>query len=199
VTGVDLVKTQIEIAAGRPIPFRQQDVVQRGWAIECRIYAEDPENNFLPAPGRIAVLRVPSGIGIRDDSGVYEGFEVSTYYDPILSKLVAWGGTRDEAIGRMLRALAEYVIVGPTANVAFHRWALDHPAFRRGEIDTGFIARHFTPAVLAKGASDDLPLIGAALAAVARGGTAVGTNGKSAPAAPRSRWRELARREALRD
>jgi len=199
VTGVDLVKTQIEIAAGRPIPFRQQDVVQRGWAIECRIYAEDPENNFLPAPGRIAVLRVPSGIGIRDDSGVYEGFEVSTYYDPILSKLVAWGGTRDEAIGRMLRALAEYVIVGPTTNVAFHRWALDHPAFRRGEIDTGFIARYFTPGVLAKDAGDDLPLIGAALAAVARSGTAIGTNGKSTPAAPRSRWREVGRREALRE
>src|SRR5439155_1058903 len=105
VTGVDLVKAQIEIAAGRPLPVRQQDVVQRGWAIECRIYAEDPANNFLPAPGRIAVLRVPSGIGIRDDSGVYEGFEVSTHYDPILSKLVAWGGTREEATHRMLRAL----------------------------------------------------------------------------------------------
>jgi acetyl/propionyl-CoA carboxylase alpha subunit len=98
------------------------------------------------------VLRVPSGIGIRDDSGVYEGFEVSTFYDPILSKLVAWGSTRDEAIGRMLRALREYVIVGPTANVAFHRWALAHPAFRAGEIDTGFIARHWRPGVTAEGA-----------------------------------------------
>ncbi len=199
VTGVDLVKAQIEIAAGRPLPVTQADVVQRGWAIECRIYAEDPENNFLPAPGRIAVLRVPSGIGIRDDSGVYEGFEVSTHYDPILSKLVAWGRTRDEAIGRMLRALGEYVIIGPTANVAFHRWALRHPAFRAGDIDTGFIARHFKPGVLAEGTEADLPLIGAALAAVERGGTAVATNGAGPPALPRSRWRELARREALRE
>jgi acetyl-CoA carboxylase biotin carboxylase subunit len=198
VTGVDLVKAQIEVAAGCPLRVRQEDVVQRGWAIECRIYAEDPDNNFLPAPGRIDVLRVPSGIGVRDDSGVYEGFEVSTHYDPILSKLVAWGGSRDEAIDRMLRALREYVIVGPTANVAFHRWALDHPAFRAGEIDTGFIARHFRPGVLDGGAAD-LPLIGAALAAVSRssGPTTNGTG--PAPAAPRSRWRELARREALRE
>jgi acetyl-CoA carboxylase biotin carboxylase subunit len=199
VSGVDLVKAQIEIAAGRPLPLRQQDIVQRGWAIECRIYAEDPDNNFLPAPGRIDVLRVPSGIGIRDDSGVYEGFEVSTHYDPILSKLVAWGGSRDEAIGRMLRALREYVIVGPTANVAFHRWALEHPAFRAGDIDTGFIARHFKPGAPPDGASADLPLIGAALAAVARVGGVAGTNGAAAPATPRSRWRELARREALRE
>ena len=197
VTGIDLVKAQIEIAAGRPLRFEQRDVVQRGWAIECRIYAEDPERNFLPAPGRIDVLRVPSGIGIRDDSGVYEGFEVSTHYDPILSKLVAWGSNRDEAIGRMLRALREYVIVGPTANVAFHRWALEHPAFRAGDIDTGFIARHFKPGVLPDGAAADLPLIGAALAAVSA--TPGGTNGVPAPAAPRSRWRELARREALRE
>jgi acetyl-CoA carboxylase biotin carboxylase subunit len=196
VTGVDLVKAQLEIAAGRPLPFTQKDIVQRGWAIECRIYAEDPDNNFLPAPGRIEVLRVPSGIGIRDDSGVYEGFEVSTHYDPILSKLVAWGATREEAIQRMLRALGEYVIVGPTANVAFHRWALQHPAFRAGDIDTGFIGRHFTPAALADGTTADLPIIGAALAAVHRT-AAPAANGAGA-AAPGSRWREIARREALR-
>jgi acetyl-CoA carboxylase biotin carboxylase subunit len=197
VTGVDLVKAQIEVAAGRPLAIRQQDVVQRGWAIECRIYAEDPENNFLPAPGRIDVLRVPNGIGIRDDSGVYEGFEVSTYYDPIISKLVAWGATRDEAIARMLRALHEYVVVGPTANVAFHRWALAHPAFRAGEIDTGFIARHFTKGVLAGGTDADVPLIAAGIAAVSR--TVAPAAAKAEPVGtPRSRWRELGRLEALR-
>jgi acetyl-CoA carboxylase biotin carboxylase subunit len=199
VTGVDLVRAQIEIAAGRPLGFRQEDVVQRGWAIECRIYAEDPENNFLPAPGRIDVLRVPSGIGIRDDSGVYEGFEVSTHYDPILSKLVAWGSNRDEAIGRMLRALREYVIVGPVSNVAFHRWALEQPAFRAGEIDTGFIARHFKPGALDRDTAADLPLIGATIAALTRATAADALNGSRPPAAPRSRWRELARREALRE
>ena len=199
VTGVDLVKAQIEIAAGRPLRFTQADVVQRGWAIECRVYAEDPENGFLPAPGRIAVLRVPSGIGIRDDSGVYEGFEVSTHYDPILSKLVAWGSNRDEAIDRMLRALGEYVIVGPTANIAFHRWALQHPAFRAGDIDTSFIARHFKPGALGEATEADLPLIGAALAVMARSGTVTGANGARPPGLSRSRWRELARREALRE
>jgi acetyl-CoA carboxylase biotin carboxylase subunit len=130
---------------------------------------------------------VPSGIGIRDDSGVYEGFEVSTHYDPILSKLVAWGASREEATQRMLRALREYVIVGPTANVAFHRWALEHPAFRAGDIDTGFIARHFKPELLGGGVAADLPLIGAALAAVAR--TATPANGARPAAAPTSRWR----------
>jgi acetyl-CoA carboxylase biotin carboxylase subunit len=197
VTGVDLVRAQIEVAAGRPLRFEQSDIVQRGWAIECRIYAEDPDNNFLPAPGRIEVLHVPSGIGIRDDSGVYEGFEVSTYYDPILSKLVAWGANREEAIGRMLRALREYVIVGPIANVAFHRWALEHPAFRAGEIDTGFIGRHYKPGATSSAADADLPLIGAALAAVTRGTM---QNGSAPPTAPRrSGWLDVARREALRD
>src|SRR5438874_11819647 len=197
VTGIDLVKAQIEIAAGQPLRFTQADVVQRGWAIECRVYAEDPENGFLPAPGRIAVLRVPSGIGIRDDSGVYEGFEVSTSYDPLLSKLVAWGSNRDEAIDRMLRALCEYTVVGPTTNLAFHRWALDHPAFRAGDIDTGFITRHFRPGTPPEGLAADLPLIGAALAAVARARPTL--NGVGASTAPGSRWRELARREALRE
>ncbi|HYV56609.1 MAG TPA: acetyl-CoA carboxylase biotin carboxylase subunit [Candidatus Nitrosopolaris sp.] len=197
VTGVDLVKAQIEVAAGLPLGYRQEDIVQRGWAIECRVYAEDPENHFLPAPGKIEVLRVPSGIGIRDDSGVYEGFEVSTNYDPLLSKLVAWGSNRNEAIERMLRALREYTVVGPTTNLAFHRWALEHPAFRAGEIDTGFIARHFRPGAPPDGLAADLPLIGAALAAVSR--TRQAPNGAGVAAAPGSRWRELARREALRE
>ena len=196
VTGVDLVKKQIEVAAGRPLGLRQEDVVQRGWAIECRIYAEDPENNFLPAPGRIEVLRVPSGIGIRDDSGVYEGFEVSTFYDPMISKLIAWGSNREEATQRMLRALHEYVVVGPVTNIAFHRWALEQPDFRSGDIDTGFIGRLWKPDAIGE-AGADLPVIGAALATLAR--SAVGRNG-SAPAAgsPASRWRHVARREALR-
>jgi acetyl-CoA carboxylase biotin carboxylase subunit len=194
VTGVDLVRAQIEIAAGRPLAYAQKDIVQRGWAIECRIYAEDPENNFLPAPGKIEHLRVPSGIGVRDDSGVYEGFEVSTFYDPIISKLVAWGGNREEAIGRMLRALDEYVILGPTANVAFHRWALRHPAFRAGEIDTGFIARHFTPQVLSADEADaDLALVGAAIAAANRQIAPAAAAGASG-----SPWRANARREGLR-
>jgi acetyl-CoA carboxylase biotin carboxylase subunit len=199
VTGVDLVKAQIEIAAGRPLAWKQRDVSQRGWAIECRIYAEDPENNFLPAPGRIEVLRAPSGIGVRDDSGVAEGFEVTTHYDPMLSKLIAWGGSRDEAIERMLRALREYTVVGPTTNIAFHRWALQHPAFRAGDIDTGFIGREFRPELLGTGANQDLPLIAAAIANVARARAGLNGTRPTAAAEARSRWREAGRREALRD
>ena len=200
VTGVDLVRAQIEIAAGRPLAFRQQDVVQRGHAIECRIYAEDPDNGFLPAPGRIEVLRVPSGIGIRDDSGVYEGFEVSTFYDPMISKLIAWGATRPEAIARMRRALREYVVVGPTANVAFHRWALAHPAFVAGDVDTGFIGREWRPGAGAAHLDADLPLIGAAMAAAVQRAVRAGAVAPSGPtAASRSRWKQAARREACRD
>jgi acetyl-CoA carboxylase biotin carboxylase subunit len=199
VTGVDLVRAQLEIAAGKPLPVKQKDVVQRGWAVECRIYAEDPENNFLPAPGRIEVLQVPTGLGVRDDSGVYEGFEVSTFYDPILSKLVAWGATREEATQRMLRALHEYVVVGPTVNVAFHRWALRHPRFVAGDIDTGFIDKEFKPEMLRPEGGGDVALIGAAIAATERarsrnGGGAVA----GVPSGSRSHWLEVGRREALR-
>src|SRR5262249_42549088 len=133
ITGIDLVKTQIEVAAGQPLPFRQQELAVRGHAIECRVYAEDPYNNFFPSPGRIAFLQAPGGIGVRDDSGVYSGFEVSMYYDPIISKLIAWGNTRDEAIRRMRRALDEYSIHGVTTNLAFHRWVLQHPRFLAGD------------------------------------------------------------------
>lgn len=143
VTGIDLVKAQIEIAAGERLAIQQKDVQQRGWAIECRIYAEDPARDFFPCPGKIEILRVPGGAGIRDDSGVYEGWEVPIYYDPMISKLCAYGRTRTEAIQRMLRALQEYTIEGITTNIPFHRWALQHPRFLAGDIDTGFIAQEF--------------------------------------------------------
>jgi acetyl-CoA carboxylase, biotin carboxylase subunit len=143
VTGVDLVKAQIEIAAGEHLLLQQQDIQQRGWAIECRIYAEDPTRNFSPSPGKIEILRTPGGNGIRDDSGVYEGWEVPIYYDPMISKLCAYGRTRDEAIQRMLRALQEYTVEGIVTNIPFHRWALKHPRFVAGDIDTGFIPQEF--------------------------------------------------------
>ncbi|MGE0825461.1 MAG: acetyl-CoA carboxylase biotin carboxylase subunit [Candidatus Binatia bacterium] len=144
VTGVDLVKTQLEIAAGKPLPFRQQDIKQRGWAIECRIYAEDPTRDFFPSPGKIEILRTPGGNGVRDDSGVYEGWEVPIYYDPMISKLCSYGHTRDEAIQRMLRALQEYTVEGIITNIPFHRWALQHPRFIVGDLDTGFIPQEFS-------------------------------------------------------
>ncbi len=143
VTGVDLLKAQIEIAAGEPLALQQKDIQQRGWAVECRIYAEDPNKDFFPSPGKIEVLRVPGGSGIRDDSGVFEGWEVSLFYDPMISKLVAWGRTRNEAIQRMQRALGEYIVEGITTNIPFHRWVLQHPAFLSGDFDTGFIGKEY--------------------------------------------------------
>jgi acetyl-CoA carboxylase biotin carboxylase subunit len=141
VTGVDLVKEQIRIAAGAPLDLQQPDITLNGAAIECRIYAEDPENNFFPSPGTIRMLRTPAGPGIRDDNGVYEGWTVPVDYDPLISKLIAWAPSRNEAIRRMRRALDEYRIEGIQTNLAFFRNVLDHDRFRTGDFDTGFIDR----------------------------------------------------------
>ncbi len=143
VTGIDLVCEQIRIAAGERLSIRQEDVRFNGAAIECRIYAEDPEQNFMPSPGRITRLRVPAGPGVRDDSGVYEGWTVPIFYDSLISKLVTWGATRSEAIARMKRALSEYHVGGIRTTIPFFKAVLDTAEFQRGEIDTGFIARFF--------------------------------------------------------
>ena len=141
VTGIDLVHEQINVAAGASLSFKQEEVRWRGHAIECRVYAEDPENNFFPSPGRIAYLRVPSGPGIRDDSGVVEGAEVSIHYDPMISKLAAWGRTRAEAIDRMRRALDEYAIGGIKTTLSFFREIVRDEEFIAARLDTGFISR----------------------------------------------------------
>ena len=147
VTGIDLVKAQIEIAAGGRVPFKASELRQNGWAIECRVYAEDPAQGFVPAPGRIDTLRLPEGPGVRNDCGVYEGAEVSTFYDPMISKLVTWGRDRNEAIGRMRRALSEYLVSGTlTTNLDFHRWLMDNARLVRGEYDTRFINEEYNPA-----------------------------------------------------
>ncbi len=140
-TGIDLVREQIRIAAGERLTIKQEDVRWTGSAIECRVYAEDPEKNFLPSPGRITRLRTPSGPGVRDDSGVYEGWDVPIYYDPMISKLAVWGATRAEAIGRMKRALGEYHVGGIRTTIPFFLAVLEDEEFVTGDIDTGFIAR----------------------------------------------------------
>ena len=139
VTGEDLVKLQIRIARGERLPFAQAELTQRGHAIECRVYAEDPENGFLPSPGRIQALRVPGGPGVRDDSGVYEGYEVPIHYDPLISKLVAWGHDRQDAVQRMRRAVAEYKILGIKTTLPFFERVLRHPDFVAGEYDTSLV------------------------------------------------------------
>jgi acetyl-CoA carboxylase biotin carboxylase subunit len=143
VTGIDLVKEQILVAAGARLSIRQEDVRQTGHAIECRIYAEDPEKNFIPCPGTITSLRVPGGPGVRDDSGVYAGFEIPIYYDPIISKLVAWGKDRTEAIARMKRALSVYVVTGVKTTVPFHIRVMNNRHFIEGNFDTNFIDEVF--------------------------------------------------------
>jgi acetyl-CoA carboxylase biotin carboxylase subunit len=140
VTGQDLVQLQIRIAQGEPLPFRQEDLVQRGHAIECRVYAEDPDHGFLPSPGRILGLRAPGGPGIRDDSGVFAGYEVPIHYDPLLSKLIAHGKDRAQAIARMARAVAEYQVVGIRTTLPLFARVLQSPAFRSGDFDTSFLA-----------------------------------------------------------
>jgi acetyl-CoA carboxylase biotin carboxylase subunit len=141
ITQRDLVHLQIAVANGEPLPFAQEDLKVHGAAIECRVYAED-SLKFLPSPGRITALRTPAGPYVRDDSGVYEGSEISVYYDPMISKLIVWAETRAEAIDRMARALAEYRVGGIKTNLAFHRRVMNNEDFRRGRYDTSFIEGH---------------------------------------------------------
>jgi acetyl-CoA carboxylase biotin carboxylase subunit len=140
VTGVDLVRWQIRIARGERLDLDPAvTIAPRGHAIECRIYAEDPDAGFMPSPGRIVAMRVPAGPGIRDDSGVEAGAEIPIYYDALISKLVAWGADRAEAVTRMQRALREYDILGIRTTVPFFRWMLAQPAFESAAFHTGYL------------------------------------------------------------
>jgi acetyl-CoA carboxylase biotin carboxylase subunit len=207
VTGLDLVREQIRVAAGEPLSFTQEEIQWRGHAIECRVYAENPENNFLPSPGRITSLRVPSGPGVRDDGGVEEGAEVSIYYDPMISKLAAWGRTRAEAIDRLRRALDEYAVGGIKTTLPFFREIVRDQEFIEGHLDTGFIERFFErrAAVLEAGAvveeasedekaRRDMALIAAALEYI--GAQKPISRDNQPPEQEESRWR-LAGRMAL--
>ncbi len=143
VTGIDLVREQLKIASGIPLSYQQSEIRQSGHAIEVRIYAEDPFANFMPSAGTIRHLRVPNGPGVREDSGIYEGAEVSLYYDPILSKLIVWGRDRNEAIARMTRALEEYHIYGIQTTIPFGLAVMRNKAFQTGDFDTGFVEKEF--------------------------------------------------------
>ncbi len=161
VFGLDLVKEQIRIAAGAPLSFNQNDVSLRGHAIECRIYAEDPANNFLPSTGKISHLVPPAGPGVRDDGGYFSGSEVSIYYDPLLAKLVVWGQNREEAIARMKRALGEYRVIGIETSIPFCQMVMNHDKFVSGDFDTHFIEKEF---LTTDNGSPDLSLQGDSLA-----------------------------------
>ena len=156
VTGIDLVKMQLRVAEGKPLPFTQEDIVIRGHAIECRICAEDVRSNFLPDTGVLRRYRPPQGFGVRDDSGVTEGSEISIHYDPMFSKLVVWGMDRDDAIGKMRRALDEFVIDGVETTIPFCRFVMDHPRFIDGDFQIDFVQKHYRPEYLLQPTEEEL-------------------------------------------
>jgi acetyl-CoA carboxylase biotin carboxylase subunit len=143
VTGLDLVQLQIRLATGERLSLRQEDIAWRGWAMECRIYAEDPDNHFYPSPGTVTQLERPLGPGVRLDSGIYLGWTVPVEYDPLLAKLAVWAGSRHEAVARMLRALEEYIVGGIKTNVGFFHQVFEDERFRQGRLHTGFIDEFF--------------------------------------------------------
>ena len=200
VTGVDLVSWQIRIARGERLTLDPDALLTpRGHAIECRVYAEDPDSGFMPSPGRITGLRVPHGPGVRDDSGAYEGGEVPIFYDPMISKLITWGETRPHALARMQRALAEYEVRGIKTTIPFFQWVLTDEDFIAGRFDTGFIdrklsARNGAPLREPSEAQQELAAIAAALSHMS---SAVSSPMAAAPAAS-SRWRDQARTDAVR-
>jgi acetyl-CoA carboxylase biotin carboxylase subunit len=204
ITGLDLVHLQIRIASGEKLPFSQDQVQIRGHAMECRIYAEDPDNNYFPSPGKITLLLAPSGPGIRRDSGMYEGWTVPIDYDPLLAKLIGYGTDRKQTIGRLIRALNEYFVGGIKTNISLFRRILNDPDFQAGKLDTGYLDRLL---VLSSGATHAVSR-SAEIAAVAAGLFAVlepiapTSNGASSNGAVAvngvSSWKQAARTEGLR-
>jgi acetyl-CoA carboxylase, biotin carboxylase subunit len=194
VTGLDLVHLQIRIAAGEKLPFTQQDIQLRGHAIECRVYAEDPDNNFFPSPGRISSSIEPSGPGVRLDSGIYPGWNVGTDYDPLLSKLIASGADRNQAIARIRRAVDEYVITGVKTNLSLFRRILTDPDFIAGKTDTGYLSRLFrkSPPVINERDSEIAVIAAAIYSAV---NSANGNRTTTQPTS--SAWKKAARIEAM--
>jgi acetyl-CoA carboxylase biotin carboxylase subunit len=195
VTGRDLVKHQLEIAAGQKLGFGQDDVVRRGWALECRINAEDPYAGFIPSPGRITTLRPASGPWVRDDSGVYSGCTIPRFYDTLMSKLVVWGPDRETAIARMTRALAEHKVVGVQTTISILQHVMRHPDFVAGRLSTHFLDRMMSvDRVEAGGRRRTVALMAAALAAYDRAGKQAPTPASAAPSswrqAMRSGWRD---------
>ncbi|MBF0501183.1 MAG: acetyl-CoA carboxylase biotin carboxylase subunit [Candidatus Riflebacteria bacterium] len=186
ITGLDLVRLQFRIANGAKIPFTQDQIHRHGHAIECRIYAEDPENNFLPSPGKLHLVRMPQGPGIRVDSGIETGLEISIYYDPILSKIIAWGENRETARQRMLIALRETVVLGVQTPVSFLLDVLNDPNFISGHTHTGFLEEH---GFINKPPTDkEVPLEVLVAAALYRPERAVAAEGKTLSSTP---WTEI--------
>jgi acetyl-CoA carboxylase biotin carboxylase subunit len=206
VTGIDLVQWQIRIASGEKLPFRQDDIAPRGWAMECRITSEDASENFLPSTGRINYLHLPSGPGVRWDGGIESGSEVVRYYDPMLAKLIVWGADREQAVTRMRRALVDLIILGVETSRDFHIRVMDDDEFRRGDIDIQWLERRLASMLERRPADETVQVAAVAAAMLADrdrsartvSGTSVTAPASTASVAPDS-WKQAARLEALRD
>jgi acetyl-CoA carboxylase, biotin carboxylase subunit len=207
VTGIDLVQWQLRIASGEKLHFRQEDIVPRGWAMECRITSEDASNNFLPSTGRIEHLHLPSGPGVRWDGGIESGSEVGLYYDPMLGKLIVWGADREQAVTRMRRALVDLIILGVETSRDFHIRMMDDAEFRRGDIEIQWLERNLAsilerrpPAETAQVAAIACALLAERDRATRRGAGASGA-ASLAPhqTAAADSWKQAARLEGLRD
>jgi acetyl-CoA carboxylase biotin carboxylase subunit len=206
VTGIDLVQWQLRVAAGEKLPFRQEDISPRGWAIECRITSEDSRNGFLPSTGRVEHLHLPSGPGVRWDGGIESGSEVGLFYDPMLGKLIVWGADRAQAVTRMRRALVDLTILGIDTSRDFHVRVMDDEEFRSGAIDIQWLERRLD-AIVARRPADDTVRVAAIAGALlaerdrsarsASGASAAQTS--SASRAELDSWKQAARLEALRD
>ncbi|MDO8461471.1 MAG: acetyl-CoA carboxylase biotin carboxylase subunit [Deltaproteobacteria bacterium] len=199
VTGLDLVRAQIEIAAGKrlktiiPPPLMGGDKGEGDHALECRIYAEDPNHDFLPSPGKITQVRSPEGPGVRVDSAIFQGCEISVYYDPMIAKLITWGKSREEAVRRMQRALREYQIVGVKTNIPFHEAVLAHPDFIKGKYDTGLVERNLSQ--LKRKINQGLEEIAKIAVEIHRKSSLL--HGERSEGA-RSRWKTISLQEGLR-
>jgi len=190
ITGFDIVKWMVRIANGEKLPFKQKDLSINGWAVECRIYAEDPSTNFMPSPGHLTYVKTPGGPGIRDDSSIYSGCDITSFYDPMLSKLVVWADSREAAIDKMASALKEYVVLGVKTNIGFLIRVMNNEEFRQGKFDTGFIERH--PELLTAGEVDIEPAIIAAALAIEDSEETIESD-----KGPQSNWKLLGRKAGL--
>jgi len=198
ITGLDLVKEQIRIARGERLRFSQKDLQIRGHAIELRVYAENPEDNFLPDIGKLVTYRQPAGPGVRVDDGFEEGMDIPIYYDPMISKLMAWGENRQEAIGRLMRAIDEYHIAGVCNTLAFGKYVLHHPKFTSGDFDTHFVEEHFQPEKLRESDPTEARLAGLLASRLLRQSRQQAFNGNVQPGATgiagqKGRWKERLR------
>jgi acetyl-CoA carboxylase biotin carboxylase subunit len=207
VTGIDLVQWQLRIAAGEKIPFRQEDISPRGWAIECRITSEDASNNFLPSTGRIEHLHLPSGPGVRWDGGIESGSEIGLYYDPMLAKLIVWGADRVQAVTRMRRALVDLIIQGVETSRDFHIRVMDDDEFRSGAIDIQWLEQRLNSILERPPSGESIRVAAIAGALLAeRDHAARAVSSSSAATSPPASdgtgvadsWKQAARLEALR-